>query len=153
VFVLRRLTALLTALLLLFQADWQGSGAACLAGHAASHGGSKTVPAMAAGVQTAPAMEHDGMMGMALAHRAPGEASAVAVPSSTGGDETVPAHCPGSGISAACAAMMTCSAAATQTSAAPLLAIDAWRVGERAAESDARPRSRDAAPDVPPPRA
>jgi hypothetical protein len=156
VLVLRRLTALLAALLL-FQADWQGSGAACLVGHAASHGGSNGVPAAAtgaeAGAQAAPAMAHDGMIVVASTHRAPNEARAVPASPSTGGEETAPSHCPDSGMPADCAAMMACSAAAVSTAAGPLLATDGRQVGERVSEPDARPHSRVAAPDVPPPRA
>ena len=153
--VLRRLTALLAALLL-FQADWQGSGAACLAGHAASHGGSNGVPAATgaeAGAQAAPAMAHDGMIVVASTHRAPNEARAVPASPSTGGEETAPSHCPDSGMPADCAAMTACSAAAVSTAACPLLATDGRQVGERVSEPDARPHSRVAAPDVPPPRA
>ncbi len=156
VLVLRRLTALVTTLLL-FQADWQGSGAACLVGHASSHGGSNAVPAMAAvaqsGVQTAAGMTHDGMV-MTPAHRARNEARAIPGASpSTESTESVPSHCPDSGIPSGCAAAMACSAVAMSIATAPSLATDAWQAGGEMSESDTRPHSRADAPDVPPPRA
>ena len=153
--VLRRLTALFAALLV-FQADWRGSGAACLSGHVASHGGSAGIPAVTGAegsAQAAPAMAHDGMIVVASTQRALDRARAVPASPSTAGDAAVPARCPDSGLPADCAAMTVCSAAAVLTAAASLLATDGWQGGERGSEPDARPHSRVAAPDVPPPRA
>lgn len=162
--ILRRLTALLVALLLA-QANWQESGAACLAVHAASHDGPGAAAAMTAraeaGVQVASASAghgttHDGMTTMPPAPKELGEVSAVAPPTQTGNGEQMPTHCPDSAVPAVpagCAAMTACSAAAVSPIAGALLATEGDPPGERVAEPDIRPESRDAAPDVPPPRA
>lgn len=161
VMTLRRLTGLFVALLL-FQANWQESGAACVTGHATSHheagrstslsagGGAATAHgAMAGEVIASEAMAHDGP----LLRRASDDAGSAWGASSTGPEQTPPSHCPDSGIPAGCAAMMACSNAAVSNVVGPLLATEGRQATERVAAPDARPLSRDSAPDVPPPRA
>lgn len=158
--LLRRFTALLVTLLL-FQANWQESGVACVTGHEPSHHVRDGVPvpstggavvAHAAMTRTATAdgaTEHDASRLL----RAPNDAGDALASSLAGTKETLPSHCPDSGMPADCAAMMACSAAAASTSAGSLLTIEGLVASERVVASDARPHSRHTVPDVPPPRA
>lgn len=155
VFVFRRLAALFVALLLL-QTNWQSSGAVCLTGHAASHGGLNAMPAATAGaepgVTATPATTHDGMTAMAPAHRASAEVPAAPTPPSISSEETAPSGCPDARMPEGCISMPACSIATLWTAGAPSLATDDRNTSERV-ETEIRLRSRDVAPDVPPPRA
>ncbi len=161
--LLRRLTALFVALLL-FQSIWEGGGAACLSEHAAgaARGEPGGMPVMAmrgrADAKATTASVHAAMMPMEHAARAHAmgvldDAGNARASSPTGPAETLPSHCPDSGMPAHCAAMIACSAAAASEAAGPLLATEGHLASERVVAPDARPHSRDTAPDVPPPRA
>lgn len=163
--LLRRFTALLVTLLLI-QANWQESGAACVIGHAASHhevarheAASTTDLRTGGAVAAHEAKANETKAHAAMAHDGPrlrwalGDAESTRASSPTGPEETLPSHCPDSGMPPDCAAMMACSSAAVATAAGPLLATEGIVASERVIAPDARPHSRHTAPDVPPPRA
>ena len=158
--LLRRFTALLVTLLLI-QANWQESGAACVTGHAASHheaahdqAASSTALPTGGAVAAHAAMGHEAMAhDGTLLRRAPDNGGNARASSPTGTGETLPSHCPDSGMPPDCAAMVACSAADVSTAVGPLLAPEGLVASERVIAPDARPHSRHTAPDVPPPRA
>lgn len=145
---LRRVVALMLALLL-FQANWQGSEAACVTGHDRMHAVSG---ARASGADAFADGGHAGMT-MAGAHHASGDGSAKPGSPSPGSDGTMPSRCPDFGVPASCAAMVACSAVALSPVTGLLLASEGPHADARLVEPEGRPLSLAAVPDVPPPRA